>query len=513
MTDKEVRILMIEDDPAFVDLVRLYLSEPDLEGFACDVDAAGSLKAGLEALERRPYAAVLIDLGLPDSQGLAAVAAVVSKVPHLPVLVLTGENDPALAVDAMRRGAQDFLVKSDADARWLRRAVRYAIERADVQRLNAEVAERRRLDELKDQWIAVLSHELRTPLTVVKGVIVDMCEGREEVTPHQRLLLMMARRHTDRIVHLVANLLDLSRLESGRARIERRAFEAAALAKSVASDAERAARERGVTIAAESAPDAPSVVGDPDLFVQLVVNLVDNATRFARSRVAVRSGRGPGGEYQLTVADDGEGIPAEKRAVLFTRFCQLERKKDAEGYQGTGLGLAICKEIVNQHRGRIEALDAPGGGTAFLVTLPAAVEAPPEAPKAERPSGGRKPRLVVVDDEPDFVRILEMWLKPHYEVTSFTRSRGVADRIRELSPDLVLLDVHMSEESGFKVCRRLKSEAATAGIPVVFLSGSKSNEDVRLHSEVGGARYLMKPIARQALIEALAAQLHAPAGA
>lgn len=512
MSEKDARILMIEDDPAFVDLVRLYLSEPDLDGFACDVDSAGSLKAGLEAVEGRPYAAALVDLGLPDSQGLAAVAALVTKAPHLPVLVLTGENDPALAVDAMRRGAQDFLVKSDADARWLRRAVRYAIERADVQRLNAEVAERRRLDELKDQWIAILSHELRTPLTVVKGVLVDMCEGREEVSAHQRLMLMMARRHTDRIVHLVANLLDLSRLESGRARIERRAFDAAAMAKGAASDAERAARERGVTISADAAPDAPAVVGDPDLFVQLVVNLVDNATRFARSRVAVRAARGPAGEFQLTVADDGEGIPAEKRALLFTRFCQLERKKDAEGYQGTGLGLAICKEIVNQHRGRIEALEAPGGGAAFLITLPEVAAPAPERPVPPAAARGRKPRLAVVDDEPDFVRILEMWLKPHYEVTSFTRSRGVADRIRELSPDLVLLDVHMAEESGFKVCRKLKADPATAGIPVVFLSGSKSNEDVRLHSEVGGARYLMKPIARQALLEALAAQLHAPVG-
>lgn len=500
MADSSVRVLMIEDDPAYSELVRLHLADPGLDGFAAQVDAAGSLAEGLRMLEEREYDAVLSDLGLPDAQGLESVSAVLTRFPDVPLLVCTNTGDDTLGLEAVRRGAQDFLRKSEADSRWLRRAIRYAIERKSA----------RRHDELKDRWIAVLSHELRTPLTVIKGVLADLAEGADEqASPRQQLMLGMARRHVDRIARMVVNLLDLSRLESGRARIERRAFDAAALARSAATDVERAARERGVGLETMAAADAPAVVGDPDLFVQLVTNLVDNAARYASKRVQVRAERAPDGAFRLTVTDDGPGIPEEARSLLFTRFSQLERRRGPDTYRGTGLGLAICKEIAVLHHGRIDLESSPGRGTSFIVTLPdVAIPAPvPSGPAAPRRADGTKPRVVLVDDEPDFLRILEMWLKPHYEVTSFERSAGAVERIRALMPDLVVLDVHMSEESGFKMCRRLKSDAATAHIPVVFLSGSKSNEDIRLHAEVGGARYLTKPISRQAFLEALAEQL------
>ncbi|MBI3565595.1 MAG: response regulator, partial [Elusimicrobia bacterium] len=206
MAESSVRVLMIEDDPAYSDLVRLHLADPGLDGFAARVDAAPTLAEGLRKLEEGEYDAVLSDLGLPDAQGLEAVSAVLTRFPDVPLLVCTNTGDEALALEAVRRGAQDFLRKSEADARWLRRAIRYAIERKAA----------RRHDEMKDRWIAVLSHELRTPLTVIKGVLADLAEGGEETpSPRQQLMLGMARRHVDRIARMVVNLLDLSRLESG----------------------------------------------------------------------------------------------------------------------------------------------------------------------------------------------------------------------------------------------------------------------------------------------------------
>ncbi|MDE2491325.1 MAG: response regulator, partial [Elusimicrobia bacterium] len=240
-----------------------------------------------------------------------------------------------------------------------------------LEQLTSEVVERRRADELKDRWIGTISHDLRTPLTIIKGAVIDLHDGRAEpLGPQQAMLIGLARRQVERVERLVVSLLDLSRLESGRAKCERRPLDAAEIVARVAGDFARAAAERGVTVETDCAPDAPPLFADPDLFEQLIVNLLDNALRFARSRVSVRAARGAGGALELSVSDDGVGIPPERRALLFTRFAQLERRREPGGYKGSGLGLAICKEIVRLHRGRIEADSEPGRGTTFRASLP-----------------------------------------------------------------------------------------------------------------------------------------------
>jgi CheY-like chemotaxis protein len=118
-----------------------------------------------------------------------------------------------------------------------------------------------------------------------------------------------------------------------------------------------------------------------------------------------------------------------------------------------------------------------------------------------------RPKIIVIDDEPDFLMLVESWLRPACDVTSFSRCDGVIEQIQALEPDLVLLDVHMPEESGFKICRKLRSTPGFADLPVVFLTGSKTDEDFLLHLETGGTRYLTKPIGRRTLLEALSEQL------
>jgi putative two-component system response regulator len=118
-----------------------------------------------------------------------------------------------------------------------------------------------------------------------------------------------------------------------------------------------------------------------------------------------------------------------------------------------------------------------------------------------------RPKIVIVDDEPDFLALLETWLRPAYDVTVFTHCDGLVEEIKALEPDLVLLDVHMPERSGFWVCRQLRSAQGLEELPVVFLTGSKTDEDFLMHLETGGTRYLTKPIGRKSLLDALAEQL------
>jgi signal transduction histidine kinase len=368
------RVLVVEDDPEYAALVRLELNRPSPGEEPYDARVASSLAEALSALAAEPFDAALADLKLPDASGLDAVRALLAARPGLPLVVATGHGGEPVALEAMRLGAQDFLDKS-AGAGLLRRALRYAIERknADAQcaRYRSEIDERRRIEELKDRWLGMLTHDLRNPLTIIKGAVIELDEGRAgRLNGDQAELAGLARRQTERVERLVVRLLDLTRLESGRARAACRALDGAALVRRVASDFARAAAERGLSVGVEIAPDAGEVYADAELLEQLVVNLVDNALRFARARVVVRLGAESAGFHELSVSDDGVGIPRDRMDLLFTRFGQLERARGGGGYKGTGLGLAICKEIADLHRGRIEADTEPGRGTVFLVRLP-----------------------------------------------------------------------------------------------------------------------------------------------
>ena len=471
MNDKPIRVLAIEDDQDYVEILRLCLAESDAMELCFEVDSAERLAAGLTKLTTARYDAVLVDLGLPDASGLEAARAVLAAAPDIPVLVSTNFGDEKTALEAMRLGAQDFMIKASSDSRMLKRSIRYAIERKTAQgqrdqiiraaadgmavvdasgttrfvnsaaekilgvpaakligapfpypahigetsllevprasgltaavemrvtqlswdsgpavlaslrditelrrleQLKSEIAERRRVDKLKDEWVETITHDLRTPLTIIKGAVVELSEGRAEpLQPQQTLLIGLARRQVERVERMVVNLLDLSRLESGRARVERKPLDACAMIRRVTGDFSRAAAERAIRIDTECEAGTPDLVADPDLFEQLVVNLVENALRFAHAHIAVRIRAGAGGNFELSVQDDGVGIPPEKKSLLFTRFNQLERQRAPDGYKGTGLGLAICKEIVALHRGRIDLVSEPGQGALFLISLPA----------------------------------------------------------------------------------------------------------------------------------------------
>jgi CheY-like chemotaxis protein len=120
-----------------------------------------------------------------------------------------------------------------------------------------------------------------------------------------------------------------------------------------------------------------------------------------------------------------------------------------------------------------------------------------------------RPRIAVIDDEPDFLLLVESWLKPDFETAGYSSCERLVEKIRAFSPDLVLLDIHMPEESGFKICRELRAVPGLEYLPVVYLTGSKSDEDFLLHLETGGSGYLTKPISRRTLREALSERLSA----
>lgn len=272
---------------------------------------------------------------------------------------------------------------------WLA-SIRDVTELKKLEEVRAEVRERTRMDQLKDQLLSTVAHELRTPLSVVKavvGTLRDKLAG--PMTPDQSELIAAADRNINRLTRLLNNFLDLSRLESRRARVNRRAVDPVELVREVSEGVRMANRGRSVVILYDLPEKAPEVHVDADMIAQVLSNLLDNALRYARARVLVRMTCEPQAA-EVCVVDDGPGIPAEKLADLFNKFVQLDRPRGGSGYKGTGLGLAISREIMGLNDGKIWAENAAGGrGACFRFTLPYAAAATAGGRKEEPHAGTR----------------------------------------------------------------------------------------------------------------------------
>jgi signal transduction histidine kinase len=372
MIEKAINILLIEAGGDESALLRRSLADSS-DGFPIHIKEAARLSAGCRLLARERFDAVLIDLALSQGAGIEGFRKVRAQAPSTPVVVLTGLQDEAAAIQAVREGAQDYVIKGTPDCCLLKRALRHAIERS---RLAREL-------ELKSQFVGRISHELRNSLATVKTAVFCLDDGLTgPLAPRQARLVEMISRNVDRQVRLIDNILDLARLQSGKLKMERRPVALAALIEELRSEFRLNGGSR--RLETDLPESLPMVDGDADLLIQVLRNLLNNACRFARGRVTVKAAQRPG-EVVVSVADDGPGIPAERIGELFGAFVQLDRPREGRGYKGTGLGLAICKEVVEGHGGRIWAESVPGAGACFHFALPARVRDAGERAAAVNP--------------------------------------------------------------------------------------------------------------------------------
>ena len=228
--------------------------------------------------------------------------------------------------------------------------------------------QRSELDGIKDEFISTVSHELRTPLTSIRGALGLLSAGLlGAVEPKAQNLLRIAVTNTDRLIRLINDILDLERMESGRAPLHIRRCSLRELVLQSLETMQAMGDTAGVKLepVLMSSPDTIFFDGDPDRILQVLTNLLSNAIKFSPKESLVRViFEGNGQTVRLRVSDQGRGIPTNKLDTIFDRFQQVEAS-DARQKGGTGLGLAICRTIINQHGGRIWALANEGGGASL----------------------------------------------------------------------------------------------------------------------------------------------------
>jgi signal transduction histidine kinase len=367
--DAPLAVLLVEDNPGDAGLLQALLDEGADAGRAGGTPRTVSvrwvqrLSAAREALaDGGPVDVVLLDLTLPDARGMDTVSQMRAAAPSLPVVVLTGLDDEALALRAMQAGAQDYLVKGAFTGAGLHRALHRAVER---QRL---VDAARRATAARDLVLGVVAHDLRDPLSAIK-----MCAGALGRTPTAESVGELAgvvRESAEWMERIIRDLLDVTTIEAGRLAVERGPLSAAAVAEQLRTRYTPLAAERGCALRCEVARALPPVDADGERLAQALGNLLGNAIKFTPrgGTVELAVAPSPAGGVRFEVRDTGPGIPAEHLPHLFDRFWQARETRRA----GAGLGLAIAQGIAQAHGSVLAVESTPGSGTRFWFDLAAA---------------------------------------------------------------------------------------------------------------------------------------------
>ena len=369
MSEKATHVLLIEDNPGDADLVRLRLVEGKS---SVDVNCVNRLSDGLDSLKEKSPSVILLDLNLPDSQGAETFRKVLDRAPDVPVVILSGQDDEELAIKALHQGVQDYLVKGSISSGGLDRAMRYAVERQALLR-SLEMSRKQQL-EFKNQFLSHVSHELRTPLTCIHQFTTLLLDGIVgEVSPEQREHLKTILKSVNQLGAMVHDLLEASRAESGKIRLEPRCVTMGDLIRQAVAMIRPIAQGKKVGLEMGVDTRIPFVYGDPARILEVLINLIDNGIKFTPQGGAVTVQAclvptDPDFVY-VSVADTGCGIAPEARALVFERLYQDPNAVD-NNRKGLGLGLFIAKELVSLHGGRIWVASEPGNGSTFSFTLP-----------------------------------------------------------------------------------------------------------------------------------------------
>ena len=374
-----------------------------------------------------------------------------------------------------------------------------------------DITERKRADRLlreadrqKDEFLATLAHELRNPLAPICAA-AELLKRAKTLAPELRAATAILERQARHMTHLVDDLLDMSRITSGRIRLQPEPIELTELLKSVIETYRQSADtlRHQVSFAASGVP--VHVNGDRIRLTQVVSNILHNAVKYTapggRIEVALHTHNR---EAIVTVRDNGMGIPPEMLEHIFEPFAQLDRSYErADG--GLGIGLTLAKRLIELHQGRIEARSSGRGkGTEFLFHLPVVAAAPakPASAPQKHPEFGASCRVLIADDNHDAAVSLSMLLQSMGHDT-----RVVHDGIEALEeadvfhPDVVLLDIGMPRLDGYETARRIASRPWATATQIVAVTGWGQEADRQRAKEAGFHRHLVKPVDIEALRE------------
>jgi signal transduction histidine kinase/ActR/RegA family two-component response regulator len=359
----------------------------------------------------------------------------------------------------------------------------------------------------KSQFLANVSHEVRTPLNGIIGMTQLVLETA--LSDEQREYLEAVNSSGQNLLSIVNDILDVSKIESGKFELEVAAFDLQRSVADVVRNHAVRARERGLSVVAEFAADVCRyAIGDGLRLAQVLTNLVGNAVKFTTAgNVVVTVDRGAGDELCFAVRDTGPGVPAERREAIFEAFTQADGSTSRR-FGGTGLGLTISRELVQRMGGKLWLESTVGVGSTFHFTLPL----PPASEQKVKPRGGeltplllRAPvplSVLMAEDNPINARLVKRMLeKLGHRVLHATNGREAVELFHRGGIDVILMDLQMPELDGLEATRLIRAAEAQRGghLPIIALTANAMKGDDAQCFEAGMDGYLTKPLQREKL--------------
>jgi signal transduction histidine kinase len=522
---EKANILIVDDSPSKLLAMSAALAELDQ-----NVVTALSGREALRHVLAQDFAVILLDVHMPDIDGFETASLIRERQSsaHTPIIFVTAYPDDTHASRGYSLGAVDYLltpvvpealrakvsvfvelfrknaaVRAQADER-----IAFAQEQAA--RLTAEAANR-----LKDEFLATLSHELRTPLNSILGWVQllklkeptkeDLANGLEVI---ERNAIVQAR--------IIEDLLDVSRIISGKLQLELAHANLADIAEAAVATVQLNATAKQITLRREFAAAGLEAIVDPTRLQQAIGNLLSNAVKFTpvggTVSVAVRR---EGMELEVMVCDTGEGIAVEFLPYVFERFRQADASASRR-HGGLGIGLALTRQLVEMHKGRISVESAgPGQGSTFRVRIPAArpIHDGAALAGADSQAGQRDPskrglagvRVLVVDDQRDARTLLKRILSAaEAQVLEASSAAEAFELFKTYQPQLLVSDIGMPDCDGYELIRQVRAHPAGVDLPAIALTAYARPEERAKSLEAGFQTHVAKPVNAAELIAEIA---------
>ncbi len=509
-----VHVLLIEDDLDDYILTRDLLA--DIPDQPYSLDRVPDYASGLDMLRQGKHAICLLDYRLGARNGLELLKEIRGEGFHPAIIMLTGQKDRALDLAAMEAGATDFLEKASLTVPVLERALRYALQQkrnedlleervaartaelhASEERMRQIAEDLSKADHRKDEFMAMLAHELRNPLAPLRNA-VDVLQMNSEDAAQVRAVAGMLERQVGQMVHLVDDLLDVSRITRGKIELRLQRIEMGFVVNQ-AVEASRAQFEQMGHHLKVHQPDAPIYInGDPVRLTQVLGNLLNNAAKFTPD----------GGQIELTtskendqavirVKDNGIGIAPKDISSIFDMFVQVDASLERPS-SGLGLGLTLVKRLVGKHGGSVEVhSDGKGKGTEFTIRLPLLEQEqlPSPQPDTKRRTEVVGRRILIVDDNVDAATMLSLMLTKMGNETH-TASDGLAGvkAAEALRPEIIIMDIGLPQINGYEACSHIRQQPWGQDMRIIALTGWGQAEDRQKSKNAGFNAHLVKPV-------------------